>query len=393
MPVLHPADWTAEPPTRRGRSPTPPSSSAAERPAKRRRGSTSEPKRDPTPEQEPDADVVSVASSETRSASAEVDVMQTDDTLKDYAARMREQSRKVPPLQSTTTALDALVAVASVQESIDLTALESVMRRARTRKSASAAPQPAPRPFPSQSTSAEPSDLADAWVQKRLRQRFRGRDLDSKHPPPMQRPPKELELQMDREKAMREKEKILTLDNSKIKEKEIEKEKEEEQEEFSSNSPDEQVMIHRHIAERRAYRDFGREQNHRFYCTFIVDKRTMQECDYYLQGYTTWSDLARHCDAKHASVEIEQIRKGTLTFNEAQWVKSQAQMDALKDTIKMRCEKCGTVFPSGRADSLNRHRTNGACEKAQQKRKQVIHNIKKAADYEDDRSEPESETN
>jgi len=132
----------------------------------------------------------------------------------------------------------------------------------------------------------------------------------------LDRPPKEEEIAMDlaKEKALkdmmkrrenREKLKLTPDDVLKGKGKGKGKEKEREEEDPQCES-DDKVTIHRHIAERRAFREFGREENHRFFCTFVVDKKSSQVCDYWRQGYTTWSDLARHCDAKHAPGQYNQ---------------------------------------------------------------------------------------
>lgn len=54
------------------------------------------------------------------------------------------------------------------------------------------------------------------------------------------------------------------------------------------------------------------------------------------------------------------IKRGLLTYETAQWVKSEVQFEILKVVCGLTCERCGTSFDSGRYDSLNRHKGNGA---------------------------------
>ncbi|KIJ56945.1 hypothetical protein M422DRAFT_773680 [Sphaerobolus stellatus SS14] len=118
-------------------------------------------------------------------------------------------------------------------------------------------------------------------------------------------------------------------------------------------------------------RPFGRAERGRHFCTY-VDPKTRKPCDFWTQGYTNWSDLARHADSKHASQECSLILKGYLTFETAQWVTSQAQLEALYTIFNMICPDCKTQFTSGRMDSLTRHMRKGACERAQARHKQSV---------------------
>jgi len=47
-------------------------------------------------------------------------------------------------------------------------------------------------------------------------------------------------------------------------------------------------------------KSFGKHHQGRYYCTY-VHPGTRQECQFWSQGYTNWTDLARHADGKHGA--------------------------------------------------------------------------------------------
>jgi len=85
-----------------------------------------------------------------------------------------------------------------------------------------------------------------------------------------------------------------------------------------------------------------------------------------MQNTDQASCATRHCanstvtDPQYIE-EVELIDRGLLDFERAQWIKSEDQRAAIKNTIgSMVCQACGTSFASNRLDSIERHVRKGA---------------------------------
>jgi len=75
-----------------------------------------------------------------------------------------------------------------------------------------------------------------------------------------------------------------------------------------------------------------------------------------------YATLNRHAETEHAPEEIELIKAGRLSFSQAQIVTSREKLERLEEQLETtgRCPDCGTVFSSGRKDSLVRHKQTSA---------------------------------
>ncbi|KAF8592108.1 hypothetical protein K439DRAFT_1610529 [Ramaria rubella] len=106
--------------------------------------------------------------------------------------------------------------------------------------------------------------------------------------------------------------------------------------------------------------NFGILLNGKWHCPYVEYKHEMP-CTIWQDGYKSWYDLARHADSEHGPEEVELIERGLLTFDKAQWIRTEAQLVAIKETAEnMFCRDCGTKFASNRHDSKERHVRKGA---------------------------------
>ncbi|KIJ57072.1 hypothetical protein M422DRAFT_23184 [Sphaerobolus stellatus SS14] len=118
----------------------------------------------------------------------------------------------------------------------------------------------------------------------------------------------------------------------------------------------------------RPSKKFGAREGSRYLCTY-VSPVSGARCAIWDQGWTVYATLNRHAEAEHAPEEIALINAGRLGYDQAQIVTSQDKHSRLEEQLAVtgQCPDCGTVFSSGRKDSLIRHKQTNACEKAQKR--------------------------